>query len=526
MAQILNLTQFDGGLRTDVHQSLIGDNESPDCGNVWEYLTGTLTKRRGIREITTISTGVSSKGNKIFCYNKPGTTMDYRIYILQLSEILSTLKLYESVTPSNRYDDISSFTEYTTTSLDPHQGSTLTPYNNALLLNGVLDVTSALAQFDGSSIAGLTGFPGARSARTAVYKDHVFSTAGSGAGDFTLRWSKFTDFTEWPDTFTVEVGLRDGMPILSFLPFNDDLIIFKSPRFLTNTAATAAQGYEGSTIWKLTGDQAGLSNGVYSLQQIYTPTNFGLSFPDAYFNYFGSLVFLTNQGLIAFDGSSFQNLTEKIRPTVTRWSKYQLTAATDDLNNLSSDIVQYKDVLFTTIAETPTKDMNTVYALHQGRIWRHTNSLGIMGMTIDYNDKLLATGQLNASTQTIKLYQLEADTYVDGTTGIDAYYKTKEFDFKQNTHFEYAYVDYRRQPSGILKFRYNVDQKGWVERQIDMSGTYGSIKRSQRLLIGDHGRTIQFELANSEPHVNFEIFSVQVHGNAKGLDNTGGSPSI
>ena len=267
------------------------------------------------------------------------------------------------------------------------------------------------------------------------------------------------------------------------------------------------------------------------LSRLNSLNDFGSIFPYAVNIWQNKIVFLSNDGLYSFDGSNLLNLSEKIRGNTKNWFLGSTVGKMTNLGLKESSSYVYRDSLYLTVCEdeinTVTNRLNAFYIFTSaGTIWRQSSLLGIGGFVSVSNNKLVAAGIPSGVTNTMRLYEFTTASYDDDTGSIDAYWKTKEFDFKILQHFKYLYVDYNIQLSGILKVRYNVDQRGWVEREVDMSGTYGSIRRSQRLLIGVEGRTIQFEFANNQAYVNMKIYGLELHHDGRTYDNRGGGPTV
>lgn len=533
---------FSGGLRTDVYQSLINDNESPDCKNVWTPYGGALTKRPGINRLTTGSVGFDKVYTATLTPLKEPWSGHYVQYLYGFTPNTAG-------SPDNAMARTSSGGGSWTSGqpTNPILDSSRPVYmNNKIYINTTAGIESDDASSGSDVFSLVSGSPIAH--LICSYKGFLFGAVDSGEAVFnTLQWSSLGDPTLWPTSFKVVVGAKDGLAITGLQVYGDSLYIFKGPRYFNQTTQSSGASQKAS-IYKLTGDSVTLSNATYQLEELPLSQDTACIFPHSIGQWDERMVFLSQNGVMSFDGNSLTNITSKIYPTTKKWFQFKTDTYFTNLLAKEPTIAIDEGRLFLSQSETGTESdrtgilidntMNVVYCFEpEGRIWRWTNSTGISAMAVDSAGSHIAigwrTGWSSPAGAAAAFYRIDRTDILyddaradESPVGINAKYRTKEFDFKQLQHFKYAYVDFSRQKSGILNVRYNVDQKGWVERKVDMSGTYGSIKRSQRLLIGDHGRTIQFEFANNEAYVNFEIFGLELHTDVKHLDNTGGSPSV
>ena len=500
----LQINDFSGGLRTDRAQNLIEDNESPIHQNVWTVNSNALTKRNGID--LGFTTGFATSSNDSFSFQRPGSSgsaANIRGYIFNGST------LYETNV------GVTSTTSYTNGS---RTHGFVVSYNNNLYFSQI-NTDEGLIQWDGTTFTELTdNRPHGK--MVEVYKDSIFTgrltvPAGTVGLLSRLKWSSTGDPTIWPTNNFTDISPGDGLIINLLKTYRESLYIFKGT--WEDGAVTAPGKYKSPSVYRLTGEPSGLQKGAYEIIPIDIFSSFGLVYPKTVLTWNNNLIMFTNNGIYSYDGNSVENLTDKIQTTIDSCNFRYTAGTTAQANANWGQAIVYRDKYWTSLVEnTSASGVNTIYVLEKnGSIWRFKmtdplqSSNHISSFFIGGNGNLYGVLSTVSLTDTQQIFRLNSTSSVDfNTSAINASYTTKEFDFKSPVHFKYAYVDFRGQPNGILNVEFNVDQHGWVQRQVDMHSSYSDIKRSQRLLIGNMGRSIQFRVSNNQAYVNFEIYEI------------------
>ena len=563
MAKLLSLTDFSGGLNTRLHPSRIADNESPVMRNVFYRDRGVLTKRLGRSAGIAADSSTNYDFLRGFTYRRPeSTTIDNRTFVTGTAADTRNI-LYEStnssvtafdavvVTLANTLNRAGSATNVSTTS---GKQTTLSVFNDKLLINHVINGAATfqdLADYNcfqwapaGGAVRIASSPVLARS--LVVHKDYVFTAndANDTAIDnndrlmrnshSTLRWSGRRDETLWPTNHNIIIGPRDGFPIMAIVSFGDTLTIFKSPRFYAETTTTG--DFSGSSMWQLFGNDFDPASLTYELRRVFTPSNVGLAFKDTLATWQNTLMMLTNDGVYAFDGSNFAKITSRIQSTVDGWSMLRTGETVINADASECGGIVWKDNYLLSVLErgsdlasTTQWGMGAVYVFTpEGTIWRwvlrdSANNNGIGHFVIDPSGRLLGLGHRTAAGDgQVYVYPMEQTTYADGTGAIDAMWTSKEFDLKETHKFDHVYVHFSKQLSGTLRLEVSVDGGTFEGFNVPMSYTYGSIIKSNRIIIGKRGRTIQFRVSNAEPYVNFEVHEIELHGNPVAVEHAHG----
>ena len=514
------LTDFSGGLNTRVRQNLIADNEASAMRNVWWKERGCLTKRRGMSLLKGVGNNTAGL-NRAAAFNKPGTaatTLDYRIYEWRDPGAGNSTITESDTTGSGTYGSISSVNE-------THVGTRAVYFNGDMWFNG-----NSLLRHTGSGSVSVVSAAPVNIGCLAPWKNYLFagySTRDLGARS-QLFWCNLRDGTTWPINNTVFVGTDDGYSIAAIKPFQDSMVIFKGSKvYSQDVTAIPRQSFYKASIWQLFGDTFDPSNPTYSLRQTVSPDHIACVFQDCVLTWRDLLVFLTNDGIYVFDGVLFRKYTEKIQPTVDLWWKgygtYSDASTNINILPLEPQMAVYKNDLYLAIkefdADPPVFSGSVAYPssifvfTEQDTAWRWTSTRQITGLTMDGSGNLLGVGSSDGIA--VSLYRLDRDARTDDGNAIDASWTSKEFDFKEQQHFKHFFVHFRRQLSGFLNVEYSVDQAPFVSTLIDMSGTKDSISRSERIVVGTPGRSIQFRLGNAQNNIDFEIYEIEMYHDKK-----------
>lgn len=559
----LNISDFSGGLNNSQDQTLIADNESPDLQNVWVDdvgKSGILTKRRGIATIVTASaSGVT--------FGTGGVTTFGKIYsftnVPTAASTSSTLAYYCPVTGTSGgfvfFSTADSYLTFVDANLSGSTGgdlvtSSLLSYNdNIYALQSGTSLDKITQSTTGASFSAVTGLLGTPYAMT-MHKDMMFLATTSPSVNVASRlfWSNTGNPTVYPSTNFVDIGTGDGASITALVSYRDTLLVFKANRFpIANNTPTinTSGGFYNGSLWRVDGDVSGFQNGVYSVKKISSPPNIGIIYPDSIIEWNNNLFFLTNDGIYFYDGNEIQKFSNKIQKTADGLFQWRYTgdfgkivSSDKTLVAVNGSSVVYKNNLWifcntlnlngglglgsgnamaaggSPFTQTDLSN-NTILFSNGQSIWKWLlTTLRIPNAVLDYQNQLIS-GLINGDSNAVMTFKLDQESRIDHNQAIRAYYTTKEFILPEQQYIKFCNIIFRGQPNGLLTVEVNIDQHGWVPATINMRSAYKDIRKSERINIGQKGRSIQFRLSNNEPYVNFEIFSISAEYSPLGESN-------
>ena len=518
---VLFLNDFSGGLSNKFRQNRIADNESPNLRNARWSRFGALSKRPGtVRNLVTSGAGAAILPIR-------------NLYVHQATNNLLILSALTSGGADIiiRTTSIGSYSNLVTTLANaPHSGEFITLNAFSYFTNGSDDVVSISESL---ALATPGGYP--KAIFHATHKNYIFTFNANSTSTYSrLQWSDRNASTFTSTNFE-DIYPNDGAEGAGIYSFGDELILFKR-HFISGTQFT----YDSSSMYSVVGNIFDATAGQYAIYKIPMPYGVGLVSHRSIQVLNGRLIFLTNDGFYAYDGGLKQPypISEKIRGDIDNWGFSSLASFNDNprvssvvyKNKYYCSMVGNSSLISNADATPSTPQFN--YVFDGNSWWRElvgigTDSYGSSGFGAlcwaIYNGNLYAGGGDPVGAGGIGiLRQWEAsgftDTQGDGTTGnVNLSYSTKEYDFPVEQNFTQCFLHLRRQSSGTLTFEVNVDQTGVTTYLMDMTTPdTGSTQTSssnilrKQILIGKHGKTIQFRFYDSGNN-DVEIYAIELH---------------
>lgn len=353
---------------------------------------------------------------------------------------------------------------------------------------------SVSISWDGSTQAFVTAFPQANYSLTM--SNYMFA-ANTAANPSRIFWSALTDPTTWPAANFVDVNPNDGYPIVGLFYDGQSMVILK-----TNSA------------WKLTGTTFDPANPTYTLTQIYTPTDFVINSPKSVQLFGQGFIMLGKQGLYSYNGAGAisklldYDIVRSEFSTIAAFNWGNVPAVTAEPASAIIDGSYWLQVPYS-LSSISTSDKELTYVIDKtGAIWRWQatangiiSDLGYMGGTL--------YGVNSWSAGTTGFIQLNTGSSDAKITAISATFTTKIIEFKNQQRFGFAYIYYKKQSAGNLTFSYSIDEGSYTNVTIDMTTGSGTRTKSSEILIGQIGRSIQFQFSNNTAAQTFEIYGVE-----------------
>ena len=356
---------------------------------------------------------------------------------------------------------------------------------------------SVSVSFDGTNTAYVDAFP--QASYSLAYKNYTFA-ANTTANPSRISWCKLKDPTTWPAANFIDVNPDDGFPIVGLAFDGQSIVIFK-----TNSA------------WKLTGDIFDPANPTYTLTQIFTPSDFNINSPKS-FQLYGTngYIMLGKKGFYSYDGGGaiskildydrirgeFANIGSFAwgnEPTVTAEpaaiivdGNYWLQVA----NLLSSIDASHKEL---------------TYVLDKsGAPWKWSQLGPAMISDFAYRSGVLY-GVNSYNGGTAGLLQLNTGSTDGLTSAINGSFTTKVYEYSNQQRFGIIFVYLKKQLAGNLTFEVSVDEASFVSTTIDMTAGTGTRVKSQPIVVGRIGRSIQFRWSNNTAGQTFEVYAVELY---------------
>jgi len=282
--QIKSLSDFSGGLNTKFASAIIPENQTPDCQNVLFDEIGGVTRRKGYKYKGYPST--TTIGNKLWYYKK---STGEEFYITQIQD-----KLYYS--PDMEDGTWSLITSGLKWELNSLQATVVN--DKIFFTNGIDTVFS----FDGTNISEYDFIPKGKyiasisDASSGIIYDRVFiaNTYDYPSGVYWTDTAYLpSQENAWNETQLFFVGQNNGDIITGLYVWKGDLYIFKR-----------------NSIWRLSGasPEAGYL--------IKLTSEYGCISQDTIDEYKNGLIFLSDKGVIFFDGSFFREISLPIEPDI------------------------------------------------------------------------------------------------------------------------------------------------------------------------------------------------------------------
>lgn len=358
---------------------------------------------------------------------------------------------------------------------------------------------STTVSWDGTTEAFVTAFPQANYSLTM--SNYMFA-ANTAANPSRVFWSSLKDPTTWPGANFVDVNPNDGFPIVGLFYDGQSMVILK-----TNSA------------WKLTGDTFDPANPTYTLTQIYTPSDFVINSPKSVqrmvFSGGGEgYIMLGKQGLYVYGGSGvidklFQyDIVRSEFANIAAFNWGNVPSVTAEPASATVDGSYWLQVPYS-LSSISSADKELTYVIDKtGAIWRwQATANGIISDLTYLNGTLYGVNSWSGGTS--GFIQLNTGNSDAKSTAISGTYQTKVIEFKNMQRFGLAYLYYKKQSAGNLTFSYSIDGGSFTNNTIDMTSGSASTAKSAEILVGQIGRSIQFQWSNATAAQTFEVYGVE-----------------
>lgn len=358
----------------------------------------------------------------------------------------------------------------------------------------ICGIGSASIYFDGSFATYVDAFP--QAAYSLTYKNYMFA-AGTSANPSRVYWSSLKDPTTWPSANFVDVNPDDGFPIVGLVYDGQSIVILK-----TNSA------------WKLAGDIFDPANPTYTLTQIYTPSDFRVNSPKSWQLLSNGFIILGAKGFYSYNGagafskmfqydiirSEFNNMAFSNQGVIPSPSAEPASIIVDGNYWLQ---VPYN------LSSISTADKELTYIIDKtGAVWRwQAVANGIISDFAYLHGTLYGVNSWSGGTAGI--IQLDTGNSDAQTSAINGTFQTKIIEFSTQQRFGMAYVYYKKQSAGNLTFSYSINGGSFTNTTIDMTSGTGTDTKTAIIMIGQVGRTIQFQFSNNVAAQTFEIFGLE-----------------
>lgn len=347
---------------------------------------------------------------------------------------------------------------------------------------------NSAVSWDGGTVLYVPAFPQCSYNLTA--NNYMFA-ARTTANPSRVFWSALTDPTTWPAANFVDVNPNDGFPITGLFYDGQSICILKY-----------------NTMWKLTGQVFDPSNPTYSLTQVYTPNDFSCNSPRSVQlittpNFEGFIIYGL-KGLYLYNGAgAVQKLTQydALRSEWTAIGGTNFEIIADPSVECSSSLVDGSYWL-------AVGGSNVSYVIDPSGApwkWSYANN-GIVTDMAYLNSVLYGVNQNNAGTP--GLIQLDTGSSDAQVTAISATYQTRLYEFTNQQRFGFAYLKYKKQSAGTVTFGYSIDGGAYVTTSVDMTAGAGGISRTEPILMGNIGYTVQFEVVHNVAAQPVEIYEI------------------
>lgn len=356
---------------------------------------------------------------------------------------------------------------------------------------------TASVYFDGANAVYVDAFP--QAAYSLTYKNYTFA-ANTAANPSRIAWCSLKDPTTWPAANFVDVNPDDGFPIVGLAYDGQSIIIFK-----TNSA------------WKLTGDIFDPTNPTYTLTQIFTPNDFNINSPKS-FQLYGTngYIMLGKKGFYAYNGGGAISKIldyDRIRQEFANIGSFAWGNVPTVTAEPAAIIVDgnYWLQVSNALSSVSASDKELTYVLDKtGAAWKWSELGPAMISDFAYRSGTLY-GVNSYSGGTPGLLQLNTGNTDGLTSAINGSFTTKIFEYSNQQRFGVLYVYFKKQSAGNLTFEVSVDEGSFVSNTIDMTAGTGTRVKSQPIVVGRVGRSIQFRWSNNTAAQTFEVYAVELY---------------
>lgn len=384
-----------GGLNTEGSPIAIKDNESPDLLNINLDFSGGISKRNGYTRLNSTALPDSIDG-----------MADYVLVAGTQFMVAAAAGMYKMDAFDGTWDDITG-----STSIAGGNPMRFKVFENAIVgTNGVDKVqvwtgTSTASDSDVNSDISLTKAKYIESYAERLFFANV--TVSSTDYPSRLYYSAIDDKDAWTAADFVRIGSDDGDVITGLIALGGYLYVTKKKSIFRVRA---------------TGD----STTPFTIQKTFADV--GNVSPDSLQVVRNNLVFLSLEGLAAFDGNKSIILSERIRPTMDAFTQSILFLA-------KSTVFRKLNQYWLCLADegNPTNDRVIIWDYKNNAFLRHDNihANSILSI-VDSNDvERLYTGDFAG--WAYRQDQGSDDYPINVKTAIDGYYATKHFDLGSYT---------------------------------------------------------------------------------------------
>lgn len=365
---------FSQGLNTLFSPVLLEDTESSDLQNVRLREKGTVAKRGGTKRLNN-GTGLSGGLEGLHALYRKDSTK----YLL--FKIGTTLYKLDTATG----DEVA----ITTTLTAGKRLRMVTYRDKAYCTDGV----DAMFTCDGATTTAVGGTP-PLSPILAIFKNHVFAVDSSTPNR--SRFSELDNPDSWPALNFIDINSDDGDKLTAYLVTRGRLYMFKE-----------------RSIWQLLGDSV---------------SNFALDGPRSSYGavnqevvqQVGDLIlFLSREGVVAFDGAQSLVVSDKITPEVRSFNEAAIERAAAYV---------FRDEYGLAVPYAGSSANNRVLVWDSlRRAWMR--DVGINAALFTHWAPAGVDTLVSGGAALPYLYEHEQDARNDDGQPIDAWYATKVFDF-------------------------------------------------------------------------------------------------
>lgn len=362
----------------------------------------------------------------------------------------------------------------------------------------VSDGTNSAVSYDGTTVTTVAAFP--KSAICAVHKGYVFSASGN-----TISWSQINDATTWPTNNFQYLDTELGDAIVAMHSWGGNLVVFCK-----------------RSMWLLVGDVFDPIEANYSIQRVNTPANFNFFAPKSVCTHLNTMKFLTADGFYVYTGgNSVVKISDIIQPD------------TDTIPSSSAELTYFY------ATNTPRAYIwKNAYYVHymassvrkclvhdeKGKWWYLAdsgpspaiNTSPIMGIACNLGsgEKLYGFTPVKGMVITLDSgYYLAPPSSIATTTGVPAYWISKDFIFPNEIMMRYVDIYLKKQTAvgglGTLTLSFSIDGATYVDKSVTMMAGSGEVLK-KRVPVERIGRSIKFKVANSEAGVTFEVYQIML----------------
>lgn len=332
------------------------------------------------------------------------------------------------------------------------------------------------------------------------YSNYMFA-ANTASNPSRVSWSALADPTTWPASNFVDVNPNDGFPIVGMFNDGQSIVILK-----TNTA------------WKLTGQTFDPANPTYSLTQMYVPSDFVINSPKSIqlYSQYG-FIMLGQNGLYLYNGSGVISKLldyDRIRSEFSLMQAFNVGVVPSITAEPSAIVVNGNYWLQVSDNNVDNQSKEATYILdRQANVWKWIAVRNGVISDFTYINGVLYGVNSNTG-GTPGLIQLNTGSSDAQSTAINGTFNTKILEFSDSQRFGRANVYFKAQSAGNLTFGYSVNEGSFTTVSVDMTTAtyptsgYSNRIKSSDIMIGQVGRTIQFQFSNNTAGQTFEVYGV------------------